>query len=134
MPEPLEDELVSSLIAKTEQNRLEWQPTAQPTQYTASFAGKYTILLSYSLLGATTILQVKNVDGDALVHLTNLNESRLPTLYGLARDYVKKQIDDQLTDLLKEIDKSPSPERLVDKVRALTKAEALRALRESEKK
>lgn len=106
MPHASEDQLVAKLLERTKQEQVDWQATAVPSQLTASFAGKYTILLSSSVLGhVTTTLKVKNADGDELVSLDALHEPRLALLYDLAEQFVRKHIDDQLTDLMKELDK-----------------------------
>lgn len=131
MPEASETQLVSTLIHKTEQNQVDWQATAVPSQLTASFAGKYTIVLSggglLGNLGAT--LKVKNADGDELVSLNNLEEPRLQPLYELARHYVRAQVDDQLADLINELDKPPHAETHEERARRIDKI-----MRERDKK
>jgi hypothetical protein len=125
MPHTSEEQLVAKLLDRTRQEQVEWQPTAVPGQLTASFAGKFTILLTSSGLlgGLATTLKVKNADGDELVSLDTLHEPRLPSLYELAEQFVRRHIDDQLADLLKEIDNSPQSgesakrARLIEKVR-----------------
>lgn len=127
MPEESEVQVIIKLIEKTEQNQVDWQLTGLAGQLTASFAGKYSILLTHppaAVLGAAYSLKVKNADGDDLVSLTNLDDARVLTLYQRAALYARKQIDDQLDDLLHEID-NPSPqERLADRVRRAREAMA----------
>jgi hypothetical protein len=126
MPHTSEEQLVAKLLERTKQEQVDWQPTAIPGQLTASFAGKYTILLTGGgLLGAVigATLKVKNADGDELVSLDSLHEPRLPPLYALAEQFVRKHIDNQLADLMKEIDnplqsdESAKRARLIEKIR-----------------
>jgi hypothetical protein len=125
MPHTSEEQLVAKLLERTKQEQVEWQPTAVPSQLTASFAGKYTILLTGGGLlgGLATTLRVKNADGDELVSLDTLHEPRLSPLYELAEQFVRKHIDDQLADLMKEIDnpsqsdESAKRARLIEKIR-----------------
>jgi hypothetical protein len=105
MPEPSESQLIAKLVEKTQQNHVDWQTTGLAGQLTASFADKYTLLLSRATLGQLITLRVKNADGDELSSLTSMDDGRLIALFQLASDYARKQIDDQLADLIKAIDK-----------------------------
>jgi hypothetical protein len=128
MPHASEEQLVAKLLEKTNQEQVEWQPTARPGQLTASFAGKYTILLTGGGLLAPlgTTLKVKNADGDELVSLDTLHEPRIATLYNLAEQFVRKHVDDQLADLMKELDTRSRTESLADELRRAREAKASR--------
>lgn len=104
MPHPIEDQLVTKLFQRTTQGQVDWQTTGLGNQLTASFAGKYAILLSGGPLGGHS-LQVRNADGDELVNLSLLEEPRLQALYDLAFSHARKETEAQLADLLLELDK-----------------------------
>lgn len=124
MPEQSELRLVDKLLERTMENQVDWQPTGFPSEVTAAFAGKYTILLHGGPLGAS--LKVKNADGDEIISLDPIEEPRIFTLYGLAKQYVRAQIDAQLADLMKELDKPSSTHPLVEGLRQAREAKASR--------
>lgn len=128
MPEQAELQLVDKLLEKTMENQVDWQPTGSPHQLTAAFAGKYTILLRGGMpLGGS--LTVKNADGDEIVSLGVLEEPRINTLYGLANQFVRAQVDAQLADLINELDKPPHAETHEERARRIDKI-----MRERDKK
>ena len=105
MPEQSERELVDKLIQKTKDNQVDWKPTSTQDQLEANFGDKYVIRLTRSLLGNMVLMLVTNAEGEELSKLTTLDEPRLVTLYESARHNTRKQIDDQLAELMKELDK-----------------------------
>jgi hypothetical protein len=126
MPEKSELQLVFRLLEKTQQNEIDWQPTALAGQLTASFAGKYTVLLT-RMFGGLVYLKVKNADGDELADLMSSEEPRIETLYKLAASHIRKEIDDQLDDLTRELD-NPSPaETRSDRARLIQKIKESKA-------
>jgi hypothetical protein len=54
---------------------------------------------------------VRNSDGDQLVQLTSHEMPQLKALYDRARSYIRRELDEQLDEIVKELDK---PKRKVD--------------------
>jgi hypothetical protein len=109
MPKITNQEVVNSLLAATEQGQIDWQPTAIPDQFTASFGGKWTLLFTREFVsgeGTTPFLYFKDSEGQTLLRITRFEDNRIPEVYELARRYALK-IDEALADLLKEIEKRP---------------------------
>lgn len=125
MAESVEFQLVSKLLEKTQQSQVTWQRTAVPGEVTASFAGKFTIILrSIAHLispGSRTIsMIVKNADGDELADVKIGQDKRLEALYELAVRRVRK-VDEQIAELIQELDQqSPEPTR-IEKARLIQK-------------
>ena len=98
-------ELMNSLITATEQDRIDWQATAAPDQYAASFGGKWTVIFDRSLpsgFGAEYWLELKNSEGETVVRITQKDDNRIPELFETVRRNALK-IDAALADFLNEI-------------------------------
>jgi hypothetical protein len=99
-------ELANRIIVATDQDRIDWQPTARSQEFTASFGGKWTLVIShyFSALQDMYGLEVKDSEGEIITRVTSLEDHRIQELHEMARRYALK-IDEALADLLKEIDK-----------------------------
>jgi hypothetical protein len=107
MPRITNHELINRILVATDENRVDWQPTASFNQFTASFAGKWTLLIDRNQVGPDQFecrLELKNSEGDSLLTVSDADDNRIPELHELARRHALK-IDDALADLLNEIDK-----------------------------
>jgi hypothetical protein len=108
MPKITNHELVNGLFVATEQDQIDWQPTAKPQEFAASFGGKWTLLISEGFTGVplqfTRQLYVKDSEGTTMVRIADSDDSRIPELYEMARRYALK-INEALADLLNEIKK-----------------------------
>jgi hypothetical protein len=104
MPRITNHELLNRIIVATDQNRIDWQPTAKPREFTASFGGKWTLALFQAV--SIIMLDVKDSGGEIIVRITSQEDARIADLYEMARRHALK-IDEALTDLLNEIDKPP---------------------------
>jgi hypothetical protein len=103
MPKITNNEFVGSLVAATQQDRIDWQPTGLPQEFSASFGGKYTLLVRSSF-GPRCQLDVKDSEGTTIVRIDQDEDLRISELYEMARRHALK-IDEALADLLSEIDK-----------------------------
>jgi len=103
MPRITNYELISRIYSATDQDRIDWQATARPQEFTASFGGKWTLVLSTSSLNIV-VLDVKDSEGETIVRITSREDERISDLHDMARRYALK-IDKALADLLNEIDK-----------------------------
>ena len=100
------DELVSSLVKSTDQDRIDWQPTGTKDEFTASFGGKWTLLLRQRSAGSINQwLSLKNSEGETLLQISATEDVRISILFELARRHALK-INEALADLLKEIGES----------------------------
>ena len=98
-------EFLERIIVATEQEKIDWQPTGSPREFTASFGGKWTLLVSQEFIGnAPCALSVKDSEGDTIVRIGTADDPRVDALHEMARRHALK-IDDALADLLNEIDK-----------------------------
>jgi hypothetical protein len=99
-------ELINRIIVATDQDRIDWQPTAMPREFTASFGGKWTLILSQGIERGDFVsaLGVKDSEGDTIVQVDSNEDIRIHELHEMARRHALK-IDDALTDLLNEIEK-----------------------------
>lgn len=108
MPKIENFELLARLIQATNQGRVDWEETAKASEFTASFGGKWTLLMKEDWFGSPPQdfhkLLFKNSEGDTLVSISSEDDSSVDQLYELARRHALK-IDDALADLLNEIDK-----------------------------
>ncbi len=102
MPRISNHELVNSLLVATDQDKVDWQPTARPQEFAASFGGKYTAEVWRGPAGA--LLDIKDSEGEMLVRISSEDDNRIPELHDMAKRHALK-IDDALADLLKEINK-----------------------------
>jgi hypothetical protein len=103
-----DQELINSLIVATEEDRIDWQPSGTVDQYTASFGGKWTLVIDKGQNSSGDDifwLDVKDSAGENIVRLTPYDDNRIPALFEMARRFALK-IDQALADLLKEIDKA----------------------------
>jgi len=111
MPRITKAQVVDSLYVATEQDRIEWQPTAEAQQFIATFGPKWSVVISRSFNIAfapqpLTTLFVMKSDGEALLQVQDSDDPRLRELHEMARRRALK-IDDDLTDFLNEVDKPP---------------------------
>ncbi len=98
-------EFASRIIMATDQGRIDWQPTAQAREFTASFGGKWTLLVSQPMSEQFhAVLTVKDSEGETIIRIVSTEDPRLDDLHEMARRMALK-IDDALVDLLSEIDK-----------------------------
>lgn len=108
MPKIEDYEVITRLIEATNQGRVGWKETAQPRQFTASFGGKWTLLIDEDWFGSPPEneyhLLFKNSEGDTLVSITSHANPSVADLFELARRHALK-IDDALADFLSELDK-----------------------------
>jgi hypothetical protein len=101
-------ELIDSLSTATEQDKIDWTPTGVEDQYTASFGGKWTLLIDKSRNNRgedVFFITMKDSAGQTILKIYAWDDERIPGLYEMARRCALK-IDEALADLLKEIDKS----------------------------
>ena len=107
MPRITNHELINRIIIATDEDRVDWQPTARPREFTASFGGKWTLVLFPGLNSRGILifsLEVKDSEGETIVEITSEEDERIPELHEMARRHALK-IDEALVDLLNEIDK-----------------------------
>ena len=106
MPKITNHELINRIIVATDQDRIDWQTTARSQEFTSSFGGKWTLVLShyFTALQDVYALEVKDSEGEILNRVTSLEDNRIQELHEMARRHALK-IDEALADLLKEIDK-----------------------------
>ena len=108
MPKITNYQLVDSILLATDQDRIDWQATAKPQEFAASFGGKWTLLIREGFTGSpprfARELYVKDSEGTTMVRITDSDDHRIPDLYEMSRRYALK-INDELAELLKEIDK-----------------------------
>jgi hypothetical protein len=108
MPRITNNELVNRIIAATDEDRIDWQPTAKPREFSASFGGKWTLVISQGGVDnrgqLVSTLNVRDSEGERIVGIDSEEDERIHGLHEMARRHALK-IDDALADLLKEIDK-----------------------------
>lgn len=112
MPRITNQEFINRVLVATEQGRIDWQVTAEPRMFTASFGGKWSLVLSQAFTGFTaqtgpefkSTLAVKDSEGDNILSIDNEEDRRIDEIHELARRHALK-IDEALTELLNEIDK-----------------------------
>ena len=108
MPTITNFELVERLLVATDKGKVDWQPTARADEFTASFGGKWTLVLRQDWLASplegTYRLDFKNAEGEILVRGEEKDDQRVPALYEMARRHALS-IDEALADLLNEIDR-----------------------------
>jgi hypothetical protein len=104
-------EFLTRIFTATEQDRIDWQSTAKPREFTASFGGRWTLVILQEYMGSpaalNTALYVRNSEGETIVTIDSEQDVRVEQLHELARRHALK-IDDALVDLLGEIEK-PEP-------------------------
>jgi hypothetical protein len=99
-------ELFNKLLVATEQERIDWQPTGVQDQFTASFGGKWTLIIDKSAAMPSRPnywIELRDSVGQEVLRLTTSDDNRLPELFEMARRYALK-IDKAIIDLMKEID------------------------------
>jgi hypothetical protein len=107
MPRITDDEFLSRIYNATLDDRVDWQPTANDNQFSASFAGKFTLLATQGFFhdGGTHSLVVQDATGESILRILSERDDRVAQIYELARRQALR-IDEALNELLNEIDKS----------------------------
>jgi hypothetical protein len=106
MPTISNKQLMDTIYSATEARRIDWQATGVTNRYGASFGGKYTIVIDDN--PQNNWLEVKDAEGERIVRITDEQDPRLADLYEMARRQALK-IDESLSELIDEINKTPEP-------------------------
>jgi len=103
---PQDIRLIDKLIEGTGAGKIDWQATAVDSQYTASFKGKWSVLVTeYNPGGAETWWSVTIQDSDEREMLRMTEEDYLPVrkLYEAARRSALN-VDEAIKDILKDLE------------------------------
>ena len=111
MPHISDHEFVNRLLGATIDGKIDWEPTAQGSAYTASFAGKWTVAVTAIFIGIATsgiesyryALTLRDSEGALLLNIDDEHDNRIGELHELARRRALK-VDQALEDLFKELD------------------------------
>jgi hypothetical protein len=116
MPHISDQEFVTKVLAATLDGKIDWQPTAQYLHYSASYGGKWTILVTANwegTIGQTAqpiyshALTLNDSTGEQLLRIEDKDDQRIKELHELARRHALK-VDEAISDFLKELDE-PQP-------------------------
>lgn len=102
MPFQQDVELVAFLREGTEKGKIEWKPTANKDEYTASFRGKWSVTVnevSSSLGDLLWILRVADTDDREMLRLSSSEYGPIEYLFDLARRAALK-VDLAIADIL----------------------------------
>lgn len=111
-----DQEFVTRVLAATIDGKIDWQPTAELQQYTASLGGKWTILVGEYFSGIRGAagepgfdyaLTLKDSAGDQLLRIEDGQDGRIRELHELARRRALK-VNEAIEDFLKELDEPQS--------------------------
>ena len=92
-----DDEFVSKILQATEERRIAWEPTANPSYISASFGGKWTI----GVLAQNSTLKLLDAEGQQLLAI---QDTRVNRIFDLAKRQVLK-VDEAIAGLLSELEK-----------------------------
>ncbi len=102
MPEINDTELVTKLIERTQQGKVDWHPTSTKLQYTASFGGNYTVIVDKDFQQDKFWLSIQNEEGVAIHQIFGSQDYRIPELFFAARRKALN-VDQAITDILKDL-------------------------------
>jgi hypothetical protein len=95
-------ELIGKILDSTVRGKIDWQKTAEQSQFAAAFGGKWTVLIDQGVKDPHLFwLTLQNAEGEELLSISS--DARLSDLYDKARRQALK-VDEAITDLLKELE------------------------------
>ena len=105
------DEFIQRLLNATTEEKIDWQPTAQGDEYTASFGGKWTLVCRRRrrmiVRGGESetidVLLLKNLQGEELLRIDDDELITVTQLFVMARRHALK-VNEAVADLLRELD------------------------------
>jgi hypothetical protein len=102
---PTDTELLEKLLQSTQSGRIDWEKTAVDDQYSASFGGKWTVLIDRSTKDRDFYwLTLRNANGDELLEVNSMQDIRVPEIFFAAKRRALK-VDEALADVIKDLDK-----------------------------
>jgi hypothetical protein len=113
MPDINDKALIARLLRATLAGKLNWENTATPDQFAASYGGRWTLTVDRSgnpgEEGPSFYLTITNAQGEEVLRIWGQRDNVLPKLFEQARRHALK-VDEALGDLLKEIGEEEGPE------------------------
>jgi hypothetical protein len=79
---------VEFIVKGTDAGKIQWEPTAQPDQFTAGFRGKYNVIVDRSAtpeFGQAFWIAITDTDGREIVKLWGSEVPKLPDLFRKAQ-------------------------------------------------
>jgi hypothetical protein len=117
MPEITDAALIIKLLRGTRAGKLNWEKTATPDQYAASYGGKWTVTVDKSedqeTGGYIFYLSIGNSQGEEALRIWNMPNNKVSELFEQARRHALK-VDEALSALLKEIDEDTDEPQVTD--------------------
>ncbi len=92
-------QLIDHLLERTLAGQIDWQPTANQNQFTASFKGKYSLSVHQAPESYNCWLTMDDADGRRMHRITDHEYSRVDELYDAARRRAYK-VDEAIDDIL----------------------------------
>jgi len=82
---PTLDQLIATLIEKTEQGKLHWDSTAQEDTFFCAVKGEQTFTVSSNEQGSAQVLSVRDRDGQLVIKHTSSGNPAMRDLHEIAR-------------------------------------------------
>ncbi|HYW67757.1 MAG TPA: hypothetical protein VFB10_13700 [Candidatus Dormibacteraeota bacterium] len=107
MPDITDAELIIKLLQATDDGRIVWEKGEMPEQFTAKYAGKWSLTIDKSADPDNPYfhywLSLSNAGGEEILRVYSSDEEQLDRLFELAKRRALK-VDEALSDLLKVIE------------------------------
>jgi hypothetical protein len=117
MPQISDQEFVNKVLVATLNDKIDWQPTAQADRFSASFGGKWTVLVTatFDRYGPPPAAQpfydydltLRDSAGEQILRIDSEHNDRISELHELARRRALK-VNEAIEDFMKELDEPQS--------------------------